>query len=251
MSSNQDLQMSKQMIIHYRSELSKYKQMLAELDKQLEKEKVRNGYLQTKLKDLIENDLSEMHKEISKLHNKITFLEVELEEERKVYASPKEKTTPIASQTTFHVNGYFNYAIILPDKDETNLTVIGDLHITNTGSQDIENLLLCLKLSPPHTASLSGKIATSNILKQDLDNQAVDWIFATDDWKTKIKNDGEYWICSTKSPHLSAGQTLSFKGFELSIPSEAKGKLTLEAFIYGENLPNPFASKNKLSIHHP
>ncbi|MCG6181604.1 hypothetical protein JEG44_12520, partial [Anoxybacillus sp. LAT_33] len=67
-----------QKIIHYRSEVAKYKQLLQLAETELKREQLRNQYIQKQLEQL-----DEYEQTIEQLKQQLLFYEVALEEEKK------------------------------------------------------------------------------------------------------------------------------------------------------------------------
>jgi hypothetical protein len=225
--------------------------MVADLERQVKKEKVRNRYLQEKIKELTEKKLTGLTNEIERLNKMLLSLEVELEEEKHFnnqFTQKKEVQISEENHLTFY--SYFNYSILLPPENETQVTIISDLYIVNTGFTTIEDLILCIKVKPYAKVNLSGKISNPKLLQQnDPENSEVDWVYASNDWRVRIRKEGEYWIRSSKTPNLQKNSTLVFKGFEIAFDKvAAKGRISVDAYIYGSNLSGGTSAENKIIL---
>ncbi|MCG1020151.1 hypothetical protein [Sutcliffiella horikoshii] len=243
-----------QQVIHYRSEAEKYKNKIEQMEMLLEKEKIRNSYLQSKVIDMKKEMQNSHVNQLKNLNNKILELEVQLEEEKAinqvVQATDTTPTGDPPSPQTPSLYSFFNYSILLPLEGESETTIISDLNIVNTGGIDIEDLILCLKVKPINKVSLSAKIANPK-LYQDNEHQklAADWIYAIEDWRNKILSDGEYWVRPIHHSTLLKNSTMRLKGMELMVDKKIfKGRLTVEAFVYGSNIKEGTPSLNKIIV---
>lgn len=248
MNNNQhDLFKTQQQVIYYRAEVSKYKNRIAELKQELEKEAIRNRYLQTKIRELKQQHILTYSLELEQLRKKVLELEVELEEEKALQEPVQKLSIMEEKEPSFY--SYFNYSILLPYEGETTLTVISDLTIINSGLTELEDMIVCLKITPMENVVLSGKISNPKLLTNTgQDRPAADWIYATEDWKDKIRNTGEYWIRSYQKPNLSQGDQVTFQNFEILIDMNSiSSKITIEAFIYCKEM-SPLPSKNKIIL---
>jgi hypothetical protein len=243
----QDLFKTQQQVIYYRAEVSKYKNRIEALKQELEKEAIRNRYLQTKIKELKQQHNTTYSLELEQLRKKVLELEVELEEEKALQETVQNLS--IIEEKEPSLFSYFNYSILFPYEEETTLTVISDLTIVNIGVTELEEMIVCLKISPMENVVLSGRISNPKLLTNTgPDLPVADWIYATEDWKEKIRNTGEYWIRSYQKPNLSQGEQVTFQNFEILIDKNStSSKITVEAFIYCKGM-SPLPSKNKIIL---
>ncbi|MDR4886980.1 hypothetical protein RGU12_05360 [Fredinandcohnia sp. QZ13] len=249
----------KQRIIHYQSEIVAYEHKLKSLQASIEKEKVRNQFLQEKLYSIEDQQLETYQKEIYELKEKLTKLEVELEEEKnrstqlqqKVVSakhpveSPKEK--PV--EAIANIQAYFAYSTLLPATEDDDLTIIGDFVIKNTGTKALHDMIVCIKLSPIDAGTLSGKIATKK--SQTFIESDIDWVFLHENWKDKIKNNGEYWIKCVDPNPLQPNDTIVFPQFDISLPkNEEQHSVVVDGFVYSKELPKGTFSLNKIIVNY-
>ncbi|WP_223700653.1 hypothetical protein [Sutcliffiella deserti] len=255
MTNQQELIFTQQQVIHYRAEVSKYKNRIAELELHIEKEKMRNKYLQSKIRELQIEKTDHYIKEMEKLRKKILQLEVELEEEKLLGKDMQElPQEPLLSRNEkmerlTHFYSFFNYSILLHSEEDTTVTIFFDFTVVNTGEREQSDFIICLKVKPVNKIFLSGKITNPKLIQHtDEDRHAADWVYATEDWQAKIRNEGEYWIRSVQKPKVGVQETLTFKGVEILVDKETvKGKMTVEGFVYCENEVKE--SNNKITVN--
>ncbi|UAL48680.1 hypothetical protein K7887_07035 [Sutcliffiella horikoshii] len=241
-------EMNKQILIHYKAEITKYKNRLHEIQMQLQKEKTRTLFWENKYKEVKFNQLDRLVGEINKLKEKVMLLEVELEEERKISSeiTIKPIDQPIITRNKDTIYSYFNYTFIV-SKEESLITILADFHIENNSTLDYEDLILCLKVTSRERVSLTGKISNPDLLEENNPSQSGEWVYATKDWKEKIRSEGEYWIRPTRSPNLKKNESLSFKGWEITI-NQRSSKLTVDGFLYSSGLPSPLKAVNRINL---
>jgi hypothetical protein len=253
---NEQIQLQ-QKIIHYRSEIAKYEEQLKALQADLQKEKVRNEYLHEKLQAAEALHVEPYEKKIAELEQQLLSYEVALEEaERQIqhlkktrYAAIEERKPAIIKAQTF-----FSHAVLLPDAPEDETLVIGDFIIQNIGTEPLHNIIVCLRVSPKQAGELSGKIA---IRRNGLDESSdpsgsgpVEWTFAYDNWRERIKNDGEYWIKPANLKKLMPNEEVRFPHFEMRMKrNDSARSAVLDGFLYCNELPNGTASLNSIIIN--
>ncbi|MFS0824121.1 hypothetical protein [Bacillus sp. 1P02SD] len=249
----------KQRIIHYQAEIISYEHKLKSLQATIEKEKVRNQFLQEKLYSIEDQQMETYQKEIYELKERLTQLEVELEEEKKrskqlqqkVVSSkhlaepPKEK--PVEAFAS--IQAYFAYSTLLPTTEDDDITIIGDFMIKNTGTKALHDLIVCIKLSPTNAGTLSGKIA--NKKSQSFIESDIDWVFLHENWKEKIKENGEYWIKYVDPNPLQPNDTIVFPQFDINLlKNEENHSVVVDGFVYSKELPKGIFSLNKIIVNY-
>jgi hypothetical protein len=243
MNSNQQIQLQ-QKIIHYRAEIASYKNKLKSLELELKKEKMRNQYLQEKLHQIQTVHVDQYEKKIAMLENQLLSYEVALEEEKKqMEALKKNLSLPPKESPLLNVRAFFNYSLILPEEKDEDVLVIGDFVIDNIGNTPLHETIVCIRLNPPEEAKLSGKIAI-NPWKND-ESFNTEWTFASDDWREKIKTNGEYWIKPLQHTTLMPNEQLRFQNFEI----RTKQTVVVEGFVYCKEIPKGTSSMNNIIIN--
>lgn len=222
---NQHIQLQ-QKIIHYRSEVAKYKQLLQLVETELKREQLRNQYVQKQLEQLDEYERTMEH-----LKQQLLFYEVALEEEKK-----RKKETK--KEDIVRANAYFAYAVMIPEEKEEHVTIIGDFVIDNAGNMPLHDPIICLRLRPADHAQLSGKFSFRQLQEED------GWTFAVEDWRQKIK-DGEYWLKPIDETTLLPNEQLRFPSFELRVVQT----VVVEGFVYFRQLKQGVSSFNHIVIN--
>ncbi|RFB18191.1 hypothetical protein DZB84_04550 [Bacillus sp. HNG] len=248
----------KQRIIHYQSEIVAYEHKLKSLQASIEKEKVRNQFLQEKLYSIEDQQLETYQKEIYELKEKLTQLEVELEEEKKrstqlqqkvvsakhLDVAPKEKP----AKTFANIQAYFAHSILFPKNEDENVTIIGDFIIRNSGTCNLNDIIVCIKITPHDAGTLSGKIAINN--SKNLLESDINWIYLHENWKQKIKENGEYWIKFTNSDSLNPGESIIFPQFDIRCSMNKNSQsVVVDGYVYCKEIPMGTFSFNKIIIN--
>ncbi|MBA2877628.1 hypothetical protein [Anoxybacillus ayderensis] len=214
-----------QKIIHYRSEVAKYKQLLQLVETELKREQLRNQYVQKKLEQL-----DEYEQTIEQLKQQLLFYEVALEEEKRRKKEIK--------QDVVRAYAYFTYAVMMPEQKEEEATIIGDFVIENSGNTPLNDPIICLRLRPPDHAQLSGKFSFRQMQEEG------GWTFAVEDWRKKMK-EGEYWLKPIDETTLLPNEQLRFPSFELRIVQT----VVVEAFVYFRQLKQGVSSSNYIVVN--
>lgn len=214
-----------QKVLHYRSEVAKYKQLLQLAETELKREQLRNHYLQKQIEQM-----DECEQTIEKLEQQLLFYEVALEQEKKRKKEMK--------QDIVRAHAYFTYAVMISEEKEEPTTVIGDFVVENIGNTPLNDPIICLRLRPPEHAQLSGKFSFRQLQEEG------GWTFAVDNWRQKIK-EGEYWLKPIDETTLLPNEQLRFPSFELRIVQT----IVVEAFVYFRQLKQGVSSFNHIVIN--
>ncbi|MEH7380587.1 hypothetical protein V7138_08915 [Bacillus sp. JJ1533] len=257
----------KQRIIHYHSEIASYENKLMSLKQLLEKEKIRTQFLHERLFKVEEEQIEPFQREIISLKEKLLKYEVALEEEKKranllqqkVISSKHTKDETIDStinqKSSPQIQAYFAYSMLIPDQHEEQkeVVIIGDFILKNIGNEILRDIILCIKLSPIDAGTLSGKISLkspkndSSIFANSSDNN---WEFLHDNWREKIKTNGEYWIKYTDSEPLKPEESIHFSQFDIRLPiNETSKSVIVDGYVYCKEIPEGAFSLNKIIIN--
>ncbi|WP_031405015.1 hypothetical protein [Geobacillus vulcani] len=240
-----------QQIIHYRSEAASCRQQVQQLEAELAKEKMRSAYLKEKLREAETTNVETYKKKIAALERQLLLCEIALEETR--YNTSKETQTP-AFERAAAVSALFHYSVVVPTHlDEEELTVIGDFIIRNHGTAPLHHLIVCLRLSPPKTAVLSGKIVLPNSGRAEqealISNSAESWTFTQENWRERVRQNGEYWLTPLYDAPLEPGEERRFSQFEITVrPSGNIRSLTVDGFVYCAELPKGVPAANHIAL---
>ena len=130
---------------------------------------------------------------------------------------------------------FFQHSILLPEQDESELMMFGNVIIQNQTSSTLRSPVLCLKMKPTASAMLSGKIIDEKILKLLVSLFFFRMALRSSKMERKIQNDGEYWIKPIKQTVLKPKGKLLFDSFQVVIPlSTDTTSFILEGFFYSE-----------------
>ncbi|MEA3322028.1 MAG: hypothetical protein U9Q88_18710 [Bacillota bacterium] len=247
MDPNSELFRAKQQVIYYKAEIAQYKNKIGEFERLVEKEVVRNKYLQAKVRELNGEKIARLQEEIQKLRKRVMELEVELEEENNGNGTVLQETTFPVREAKEHFYSYFNYSVILPSEGEDTLSVYGDFTIVNNGQTPLEDFIVCIKVKPVGAVLLSGKIMDQKLLdRTGSAKEETEWVWAVENWRMKVLEYGEYWIKPIRKGNLNT-QKLSLNNFEVTIQKEEVfKKSTIEGTVFINEHDLTVRSTNKI-----
>lgn len=253
MDPNSELFRAKQQVIYYRAEIAQYKNKISELERLVEKEVVRNKYLQAKVRELNGEKIAGLLEEIQSLRTRVMEMEVEMEEERNIRDTIGLEPLADVENTKeqkLDFYSYFNYFLILPPEGDDTISIYGDFTIVNNGALPLENLVVCIKVKPIGSITFSGKISDPKLLNgPGREREDIKWIWAVGDWRDRIQKNGEYWV---KPIHSSISKKITLNAFEILFnKTECIGKVKVESFIYLDSNSPPSTSLNKINLQIP
>lgn len=173
----------------------------------------------------------------------------------------KHETSPapqllqtIVDDKSWNAEVFFDYSILppQPNSETPEFLVNGNLLIKNTGTETLTNPVLCIKITPPQSATLSGQIIPPTLVSGlAMKSNGFDkgWKYVYDDWRHKIKESGESWIAPIHDVQIAAAQTLPFP-FKLTINPNQKERTTIiiNGFVYFQQGNQQYRSNNQISI---
>jgi hypothetical protein len=249
----------KQKILHYKSEIAIYQQKHLEYEEEINRLKKYQLLLKEKLKNNGFIDIETYDEEIGKIRAELENYKQELELTKKYNTELQEKVEKIQLSTpqpkVIDLQSIFTFTVILPDiTDEVKeVVVVGNYIIKNLGIKKISNPVICLKVNPASSGSISGKIKqkVSNFDDKIID-QAVSqqWGYVHENWKERVRKDGEYWLKPLFTSELRPDEQLAFSNFTLSIQKPPKGNsVIIDGFVYSQEEPKGNPSQNQIVLN--
>ncbi|ERI05021.1 hypothetical protein [Aneurinibacillus aneurinilyticus] len=149
---------------------------------------------------------------------------------------------------------FFTYSVILPDngEEETDVLVMGDFIVKNTGSEPLHAPMICIRISPAEAGTLSGKIRTNKRRSSFFieANHANEWHYVGQDEVERKKANGEYWLAPNFCNELAAGESLAFSNFTLSLSKPPEpNSIIVEGFAYFKEQSEGIFSLNNIVIN--
>lgn len=145
---------------------------------------------------------------------------------------------------------WFIYSVMLPDKDEQEVTIIGNMVIRNIGASLLTNPLICIRIKPFEGVQLGGKIGalTHTALMIDGTNNET-WHYFHENWKEHAKKTGEHWLKPNQVRQLEPAQQITFES-EFRIPTTLKERCVfVEGFFYCDELEKGIGTLNNISMN--
>ncbi len=205
-------------------------------------------------KNMLKNWLVNMTQTpISSLEQKkLPQLQEDEEETRKEKDSIVSKN-PTEIKSVLHAEVFFDYIILFPqlENELQDYLIEGNLYIKNTGNQTLINPVMCIKITPVQSASLQGQIIPPKMVSS-LGTKSMSgdkgWKYVYDDWRQRVKNNGEYWISPIHDLQIPPGETTMFN-FKLNFEQPKDGKsINAQGFVYFQKEKKQFSSNNQISF---
>ena len=113
------------------------------------------------------------------------------------------------------------------------------------------NPVICIKITPVQSASLQGQIIPPKMVSS-LGTKSMSgekgWKYVYDDWRQRIKTNGEYWISPIQVLQIPPGETTMFN-FKINFEQPKDGKsITAQGFVYFQEEKKQFPSNNQISL---
>jgi len=272
LSPKDDLTQLKQKLIHYKSEIRHVQNQLKSYERALEREKENTSFWKKKHAETLST--SEKEVEIEGLEKELDLLRNELSEQKIIAEAFREKASrkqpvieekivekviekivekPVERFEKSDILCFFQHSILLPEQDESELMIFGNVIIQNQTSSTLRSPVLCLKMKPTASAILSGKIIDEKDIEvSSIPSSSLEWRYAHPKWNEKIQNDGEYWIKPIKQTVLNPKDKLLFDSFQVVIPlSSDTTSFILEGFFYSEEWQEGIPFFNKVVLNFP
>lgn len=188
------------------------------------------------LKQQIIHYKSELAKFKREAHDMKT-LAMKYKEENQVQKLELEEQLAVKQALNTSITAYFSYSLILPREDEENIKIIGNFVVLNSGTTLLTSPVICLRMTPSSHLSLAGKITSGQepLLKENdsyISDTEERWKYVDKEQHAK-KNDDEHWLLPLHKTELPPGESLSFTSFEIDVrKSEAPLSLIIEGFAY-------------------
>lgn len=199
----------------------------------------------------IQSDMVDKAGKLEELNQLLTEAEQKLND---LKAEVLEKNEKLVSQS-LSCQSFFQYTMVLPSPDEKlhHTFILGNFQITNNGAVSLYNPIICIKISPPSKASLSGKISYGKNLSSDdvLYESAEEWTYVQYNWRKKTRDEGEHWLKPLHITQLDPGETLTFSNFDVKFSEDTREEIRIEGYVYFKEIPKGKAALNHISLQIP
>jgi hypothetical protein len=252
----------RQQLIHYKSELNHYEQKIRYYERALQQEKENTAFWRDKHASMIDHwekeaDTEELERKINLLTNELTEQKLMNEHlKKKMIQQEQEPIVQIKERpfTKRDLIAFFMYSVVIPDEKKEDTMIVGNVVIKNQTDKKLSFPVLCLKITPPLSANLSGKIAGAD--KRDSDSlygqeaASEQWEYTHPNWKEKIRKDGEYWLKPTHTTVLQPDDVLSFDSFQIGIHQGSHlPSFLMEGYLYTNEWRDGVPFLNKLVLN--
>ncbi|MBU9713297.1 hypothetical protein [Evansella tamaricis] len=211
-----------QKIIHYRSEVEKYKQHIVLLKKRYQ----QDG-------EVDDSDSVEVEEVF------VSGASMDKVEEN------KEIVPPILS--------YFSYTTLINSDDEiedteNKVNLFGQFTFRNVTNQTFEEPVICFRVRPSTKIRLGGKISHLTNMGENSTQLTEEWMYVQEDWKRWIAEKGEHWLKPIHLKELKPYETGRFTNFNISLTENKEQQYFIEGFFYAKNYQEGIPAVNTISV---
>ncbi|MBU9723623.1 MULTISPECIES: hypothetical protein [Bacillaceae] len=202
-----------QKVLHYRSELEKYKRQiinLAKQGKQLEPEET----LEEKREDLFKEEF-------------------------------EKNVLPV--QSYFSYSSFFEGSV----EEENRVDIFGNFVFQNISDQVFIEPVICFRVKPIGKVNFGGKISAKQPLTDDyLIEENEEWTYSQKNWRETVNGKGEHWIKPLHFQELKPFETRKFSNFNISVEhSPEYSHYLIEGFFYARNYKKGIPAVNSISLY--
>lgn len=147
---------------------------------------------------------------------------------------------------------FFDYTLIHSDSEDRPYLLIGTLQVKNTGTADLYNPIVCLRVTPTDSIKMGGQVLPPKLV----DTMAVQgisglrgWRYLDDDWFSQAQERGEYWIAPIQPVLIEPKATEAFQNFQISFQKQPAGQTVIvEGMVLCNNQEVNFSANNRIAI---
>ncbi|WP_289135069.1 hypothetical protein [uncultured Brevibacillus sp.] len=155
-------------------------------------------------------------------------------------------------ETRLEAEVFFDYTLIHSDSEEKPYLLIGTLQVKNTGTEELYNPIVCLRVTPADSIKMGGQILPPKLVEtmavQGM-NGLKGWRYLEDDWFTQAMDRGEYWIAPIAPVSIAPKATESFQNFQISFLKQDAGKAVIvEGVVVCNNQEVHFSANNRIAV---
>ncbi|MGG4441551.1 hypothetical protein [Brevibacillus fortis] len=147
---------------------------------------------------------------------------------------------------------YFDYTLIHSESIEKPYLLIGTLQVKNTGNVELNNPIVCLRVSPVDSIKMGGQVLPPKLVE----TMAVQgtsglkgWKYLEDDWFAQAMERGEYWIAPIQPVSIPPESTEAFQNFQISFMKQEAGKgIVVEGVVLCNDQTVHFSANNRIAV---
>ncbi|UCZ51939.1 hypothetical protein LGQ02_13875 [Bacillus shivajii] len=154
------------------------------------------------------------------------------------------------------IKSYFSHSVFLPNlkhidqREKEAIHVIGHYTIENIGDRPLNNLFICLRMSPCEHILLSGKIELTD--QHEKVPPVEDWVYIQDGLKSLVNTKGEHWLRPLHFKQLLPGEKQSFSNFTFTLhPNENVSHFLVEGVVFSKEVRQGVSAVNTISVFNP
>ncbi|MFS0917416.1 hypothetical protein [Brevibacillus sp. 179-C 1.1 NHS] len=179
----------------------------------------------------------------------LTMAEEDLEQEVMIHP-----IVEVPEQNDLHAAAevFFDYTLIHSESIEKPYLLIGTLQVKNTGNVELNNPIVCLRVSPVDSIKMGGQVLPPKLVETMAVQSTTGmkgWRYLEDDWFAQAMERGEYWIAPIQPVSISPQSTESFQNFQISFMKQEAGKgIVVEGVVLCNDQEVHFPANNRIAV---
>jgi len=159
---------------------------------------------------------------------------------------------PLQPEKRLAAEVFFDYTLIHSDSPDRPYLLIGTLQVKNTGTEDLYNPIVCLRVTPADSIKMGGQVLPPRLVETlavQGDAGMKGWRYLDDDWFSQAQERGEYWIAPISPVLIEPKATEAFQNFQISFIKQASGQaVTVEGIVLCNNQEVNFSANNRIAV---
>ncbi|KSU64377.1 hypothetical protein AS034_00605 [[Bacillus] enclensis] len=159
---------------------------------------------------------------------------------------------PAEEMKIIEAEAYFDYHVLLHKEDSSKVKIMGSFHLKNTGTEALQNPVICFRISPVNSVKISGQILPPNVVETkgvQGDYGSKGWRYLNDSWHKEIQEKGEVWICPVHSLQIQPGHFESFQNIQMTLlQPEEHDKVSIQGFVFFNDNDLQIEANNQVSL---
>ncbi|MCF6136904.1 hypothetical protein [Pseudalkalibacillus berkeleyi] len=239
---NEKIQQQEEELEAYHQEVHRLKEQLSQSNLTAMTKKILSF---EELLETVEKEINEKETLIESYKSKIKSLEKRIKVKNN---SPEELGSKLVDKENLQLTAYFNHSLIC--KSESSYVIHGSFHMTNNGTEELDQPLVCFRFQPIDYTNLKGKISSLEQSTISEEKQEADqWVYIENEWAKEARERGEIWVAPMHDLTIQPNQTISISDFQIPIKKQFEDSIIIEAFVYFQNKEYRARAMNQIALN--